>query len=714
MILYENNLEYLLDELRRIDLRVRLFLEKKIKIGSDEFKGLYISESEVNAILQMQSFGLNEEIHSDQELEKIKLITNEINKKKSESIIQGKELRLHTLSDSLHLNHFENDVLLICLAPELDLRYEKLYSYLQDDVTKKRPSVDLVIRLLSSNIQERYKARQYFSSEAPLIRNRLIYLTGDDQPLISRSIKVDERIINYLIGSDEIDPNIRKLSAIIKPKKSFDDLIGDNKRMLAEITVRAKSCPIVFYFFGPYGTGKKMTAETLCRELGTSLLIIDSKSLKSNDYLDTLNFILREALLQRASVYFDGFNSLFEKDAGVSVTNILRNIDVFKGFVFLSGEQQWEPAGIIRNHGFASLEFSIPSFEMRKRLWKSFLNGSSRGDMDIMAISSKFKFSGGQIKDSIFSARNIAAIKNPDQSMLSMSDIFQGCKMQSNRNLSIFAKKIDPRYKWEDIILPKDVKDQLKEVAGYIKFKGIVYTEWGFDKKLSLGKGLNVLFTGPSGTGKTMAAEIIARETGLDIYRIDLSFVISKYIGETEKNLRNIFNEAETSNAILFFDEADALFGKRSEVKDSHDRYANIEINYLLQKVEEYEGIVILASNFRKNIDEAFLRRIHFSIEFPLPDEEYREKIWKTIFPRETPVDYGLDVKFLSKLKIAGGNIKNIALSAAFLAAADSGVVKMEHLIKATRREFQKIGKLCIKGDFGKYYELLEEDLIDE
>jgi SpoVK/Ycf46/Vps4 family AAA+-type ATPase len=235
-----------------------------------------------------------------------------------------------------------------------------------------------------------------------------------------------------------------------------------------------------------------------------------------------------------------------------------------------------------------------------------------------------------------------------------------------------------------------------------VKYRERVYGEWGFDQKLSLGKGLSVLFSGPSGTGKTMAAEIIAGALGLELYKIDLSTVVSKYIGETEKNLSRIFVEAETSNAILFFDEADALFGKRSEVKDSHDRYANIEIGYLLQRMEEYEGVVILATNFRKNMDEAFVRRLQFTVEFPFPNEYDRRKIWEGIWPEDTPRDPALDLDFMARrFEITGGNIRNIALAAAFLAADDGNVVTMNHLLHGTKREFQKMGKVVAENEFG-------------
>jgi SpoVK/Ycf46/Vps4 family AAA+-type ATPase len=290
-----------------------------------------------------------------------------------------------------------------------------------------------------------------------------------------------------------------------------------------------------------------------------------------------------------------------------------------------------------------------------------------------------------------------------------MEDLYKGCKIQSNQKLGSLSLKTNPRYSWEDLVLPKDTLEHLKEVSGFIKYKGKVHFDWGFEKKLSLGKGLNVLFSGPSGTGKTMAAEVLANEAKLDLYKIDLSIVVSKYIGETEKNLKTIFEEAETSNCILFFDEADALFGKRSEVKDAHDRYANIETGYLLQKMEEYEGIVILATNLSKNIDGAFLRRMRYVIDFPFPAKEQRKQIWKGIFPYEAPIAMEVDYEFVSeKLNLSGGNIKNIALTAAFYAAEDSCEIGMCQIMRAARREYTKMGKPFLKEDFEPYYEMIE------
>jgi SpoVK/Ycf46/Vps4 family AAA+-type ATPase len=283
-----------------------------------------------------------------------------------------------------------------------------------------------------------------------------------------------------------------------------------------------------------------------------------------------------------------------------------------------------------------------------------------------------------------------------------MADLTAACRLHSNRKLATLAHKITPHYVWEDLVLPAERLQQLRELCNSVKYRAMVYDEWGFARKLSLGKGVNALFAGPSGTGKTMAAEVLASELGLDLYKIDLSTVVSKYIGETEKNLSRIFAEATTSNAILFFDEADALFGKRSEVKDAHDRYANIEIGYLLQRMEEYDGVVILATNLHKNMDDAFVRRMHFTIEFPFPSVQDRLRIWQRIWPEQMPRSPDLPLELMARrFEIAGGNIRNIALAAAFLAASDGGVVNLEHLLHATRREYQKMGKVITEAEFG-------------
>ena len=329
---------------------------------------------------------------------------------------------------------------------------------------------------------------------------------------------------------------------------------------------------------------------------------------------------------------------------------------------------------------------------------RSHLNGRSplASDADAGALASKFRFTPGQIQDAVGGSWKSRPLALAGALGHSRRKIFMPHVARSRTQSSTpWREKSRPVHTWKDIVLPADALAQLAEMCQRVAQSYRVLGEWGFAAKLSTGKGVNALFAGPSGTGKTMAAGILANELGLELYKIDLSQVVSKYIGETEKNLDSIFTAAENSNVILFFDEADALFGKRSEVRDSHDRYANIEISYLLQKMEDYEGVAILATNLRQNLDEAFVRRLAFSINFPFPDEADRRRIWSGIWPDGMSFANNVDFDLLARqFKLSGGNIKNVALAAAFLAAADGGIVNMSHLLHAIRREFQKLGKV--------------------
>jgi SpoVK/Ycf46/Vps4 family AAA+-type ATPase len=358
-------------------------------------------------------------------------------------------------------------------------------------------------------------------------------------------------------------------------------------------------------------------------------------------------------------------------------------------------------------------QFLAPDFAQRRTCWEAnLLRHSIALDADTLdALAGSFRLPSGEIETAVTAAVDLAGWRAAEKSVadpLSAAgalptalDLFACARARSTHHLGRFARKIEPKYTWADLVLPADQLSQLREISVRYKHQHVVYGQWGFGRKLSLGKGLNALFSGHPGTGKTMAAEVIASELHLDLYKIDLSQVVSKYIGETEKSLNRIFLEAQDSSSILFFDEADALFGKRTEVKDSHDRYANIEVSYLLQKMEEYEGIAILATNLRQNMDEAFLRRMQFIVEFPFPDEESRGRIWGVLFPPEAPIASDVDFPLLARaVRLAGGNLKNIGLAAAFYAAGDGRVIRQQHLVRAVRREFQKMGRSWNERDW--------------
>ena len=718
---FEDSLQHLLSELERIDLLIaaQVARMRRLNTQDEQFRGLYISEEDVDSLLN-QPMGQprwmkNHSVALGDFKSSMEKIYHQIILRKQESLKRGIDLRLERLQSLFRLDPFEVDVILICLAVELDLRYERLYAYLQDDVTKKRPSVDLVCNLLVSSLEKKFGALGRFGANSPIFRNDLLELIEDanqpHSPLLAKYLKVNNRIVQFLIGSDELDEKIQAVAVILGIERDGCAILVNDEvkhRLDHFVDNSPNTGGVVVYLRGPYGVGRQSTAAAFCRKHGIRLLVVDLGQLtfRDNDSCGKVfTLIHREAKLQKAAVYWKGFDTLPAERNKEVLQEFQRSLESRPTLTFLAGESFWEPGEQLRGVSYARIEMPKTTYSQRLHIWSATLNGKGSNDNQdtISALATKFKFTGGQILDAAATAENLARVRSSKTLIPDCDDLYEACRLHSNQKLATLARKIIPKYKWNDIVLPPDRLEQLREICNHVKYRELVYGEWGFDAKLSLGKGLSVLFAGPSGTGKTMAAEIIAGELGLELYKIDLSMVVSKYIGETEKNLSQIFTEAETSNAILFFDEADALFGKRSEVKDSHDRYANIEIGYLLQRMEEYEGVVILATNLRKNMDEAFVRRLHFTVEFPFPDEAERLRIWKGIWPDNMPRDPALDIDLMAhRFEISGGNIRNIVLSAAFFAADDGGILYMDHLLRATQREYQKMGKVISDGYFQK------------
>ena len=731
---FATSVEHLLAELERIDLliRARVATLRRAQTEDEHFRGLYISEQEVDELLR-RPIGTPQWLAAAQparwaEIEDaLATLAAALDERKRRSVEQGVELRLDRLRSLFALEPFEVDALLVCMAAELDVRYEKLYAYLQDDVTRKRPTVDLVLNLLTPSPEAHLATRRHFMPDAALLRHRLIELIEDpSQPnatLLSKGIKPDDRVVAYLLGSDAIDPRLRLWVELVEPGHGLDELLLDDEwrrgvRGLwgdaggptapaidpAAPTIHL-TAPVI-HLTGPSGIGKRSVAEGLCRERKARLLVVRLDRLltePSASFVAQLALIDREARLQQAAVFFANVDVL-RAEGQHAALEAFRDALERSGAIaaFLAGETPWEGTSPPCARRYVHVAVPRPDAARRLEKWQRLMAAlPTDASIDAAGVASRFKLTFGQIEDAAATAQAVARLRGASAAGLTNADVFEACRLNSNRRLGTLAHKIAPRYRWDDIVLPPDRIAQLREICNHVKYRHRVYGDWGFGRKLALGKGLMVLFAGPSGTGKTMAADVIAGELGLDLYKIDLSTVISKYIGETEKNLGRIFDEAETSNAILFFDEADALFGKRSEVKDSHDRYANIEVGYLLQRMEEYEGMAILATNLRKNMDDAFVRRLHFTIDLPFPDEAHRQRIWEGIWPEAVPRDGDIDLGLLAqRYEMTGGNIRNVAVAAAFLAADEGEVVRMSHVMHATHREYQKTGKLLREMDF--------------
>jgi hypothetical protein len=724
---YATLVEHLRHELLRLDLllRRRVIAQRHAQPAGplDQFKGLVVTDSEIACLLramsEAQQGGTSDT--SDPETgeveEALELIESEIEERRAASLREGVYLSLQRLSEVFGLSRFDEQCLIICLAPELDRKYEKLYAYLQDDVTRKKPSVDLAVSLTSDGFEEKLAARQAFRPGSPLLRYKLVRLTDtpsdDRSPLLSRSLKLDDRIVDFFLGANQIDYRLAGIASIVRASTELGDSVPDDSKRNVLDLVRmhfeeeaAVRGTLVIHLDGSYGSGKRALAEIAASAIGVPLLVVDiAKMITAPAPLEELVWLAgREALLQPAMLCFENLDSIPNENKALA--DLLLEVAKECSWVtFLLGAGAWRPRKTFDDLVFVSAHLSAPDDAERISVWKRLAEPFDVADnIDFGELASKFRFTHGQIRDALLTARDNTRWRPPDQRQVQLSDLSAACRALSGHKLNDLARKVQPIYTWSDIVLPQEVLSQLREICQRVVYRHRVMGDWGFGRKLSMGKGVNALFAGPSGAGKTMAAEIIAAELELDLYKIDLSGVVSKYIGETEKNLDRVFSAAEDANAILFFDEADALFGKRSEVRDSHDRYANIEISYLLQKMEEYQGLAILATNLKANLDESFTRRLAFTIHFPFPDEASRLLIWRGIWPHELDVDEGVDLQFLShQFKLSGGNIKNVALGAAFFAAGDGGRVTMSHLLHATRREYQKLGKPLSDEQFGPY-----------
>ncbi len=625
---------------------------------------------------------------------------------------------LALLAGAFGLSAFEVGAIVVALASEIDVKYARIYGYLQDDLSRRRPTVDLVLGLLAAGGDDRVAQRASFDPDAPLLRHGLLSLIPDPHdvapPLLDHYLKLDDRIVDHILGHAAIEPRLRSAVRLVEPRVVWSDLPLDEATKARLATIAAARAEgggppsLVIQLHGPDGSGKRAVAEALCHRAESWLVAVDLAELLRGDLAPDVAVTLafREAVLLQTPLYLDGLDALRADDdrARTARRALVAQLEAISGLTFLAGRVAWAPPGALHGKPVVSVGVSLPGPAARDALWRRELGGDAAAGMAIHDLAGQFRFGAVQIRDAVATARNRALWRAPEAPRIAMEDLFAAGRLHSHHQLGTVATQIEPVYGWDDIVLPADQRRQLREICHAVRYRATVYTDWGFETKLARGKGVNALFAGPSGTGKTMAAEIIARDLGLDLFKIDLSSVVSKYIGETEKNLEGIFREAHASNAILFFDEADALFGKRSEVKDAHDRYANIEIAYLLQRMEDYDGVVIMATNLKKNLDEAFVRRIQYIVDFPFPEAPDREIIWTSIWPAAMPRDADLDLAFAARqFRLTGGNIKNIAVAAAFLGAAEGSGVRMAHLIHATRREYQKMGKLCTEAEFGPY-----------
>jgi hypothetical protein len=573
---------------------------------------------------------------------------------------------IDTLTRAFGLSEFERDVVLLCAGVEMDAELAALCA-----TAKASPRGGVTFGLALAALADPHWSA--LTPVGPLRRWRLVE-PADDATVTTARLRIDERVLHHLAGAGYLDPRLQVLlnwlpvAQLMAP--SHQQLCSRIAAALAQPATRA---PIV-QLSGDDPHAQQDIAAQLAVQWGLQLYALSTDDIPAN---------LHEA---------EALTVLWEREATLIGSALLiecgdapgaparRFIEKVGGFVFLCGREQL-------NLRRPELHFAVnkPDRVDQKQLWVQALGaGAAQFNGTLDGVAAQFRLSARTIE------RTAAELPGPDAGDKSAATaLWQACLRGEQVRLDELAQRIEPAAGWDELVLPEPQKNTLKQIAAHVRHRLTVYEQWGFAGKGARGLGISALFAGESGTGKTMAAEVLARELRLDLYRIDLAAVISKYIGETEKNLRRVFDVAEDSGAILLFDEADALFGKRSEVKDSHDRYANIEVSYLLQRMEAYRGLAVLTTNLKTALDTAFQRRLRFVVQFPFPDVSQREAIWRGIFPAATPLA-ALDYAKLARLGAAGGSIRNIALTAAFNAAQAGEAVGMKHLLQATHAEAAK------------------------
>jgi ATPase family associated with various cellular activities (AAA) len=597
---------------------------------------------------------------------------------------------LEMLCATFGMSAFERKILLMCAGVELDSRFAGLYAAGSRDAKSPYPTFSLA---LSAFDDAHWSA---LLPTRPLRYWHLVEVAPGDG-LTTSPLRIDERVLHYLAGISCIDDRLRGVTEPVRAAEALPPSQRAIADQVADSWYRANwqaGGPVLQLCGGEAG-GKRAVAAAACAKLGLNLRVLTS------------------ILVPRGAADLDLFIRLWEREVALSPTALLvecddvepsepagesaikRLLETLRSPLLLSARDRRNP----QERLLFSFDVPKPTPAEQNQIWKDALGARSEGlNGNVERLVSQFSLDASHIAAAIAQVFPQRADSAPDgiAGEASLSDaglataLWDVCRAQDRPRLEGLAQRIQPAATWDDLVLPDRQKQLLGQIALHLRHRAQVYQEWGFASKGSRGLGISALFAGPSGTGKTMSGEVLANELRLDLYRIDLSQVISKYIGETEKNLRRVFDAAEDGGAILLFDEADALFGKRSEVKDSHDRYANIEVSYLLQRMETYRGLAVLTTNRKEALDQAFLRRIRFVVEFPFPEAAQRAEIWRRVFPRQTPTE-GLRVERLARLNAAGGHIHNIALGAAFLAADAGEPVRMSHLLAAARNEFAKL-----------------------
>ncbi|MDX2296389.1 MULTISPECIES: ATP-binding protein [Streptomyces] len=661
----------LLSRAREMEVRIRRAVAARRAVDpdpDDAFRGLYLTEEAVERLLEApRAFPPPEPLTP-----------------------ASSTSRLARLAGAFGLSALDVDILLIALLPDLDDRFEAFYGYLNDDVTRRRPSAGLALGLCGMPHADR-EARARLGERAPLRAGGLLLVEDRDRPFLGRALRVPDRVTAYLLGDDTPDPRLADVRAPWGTVRGVGDPTA-----LARFLSSSGDAALVYLQEDQGGAGTALAASAL-EAAGRGTLGVDLSLLAEDPApAEAIRCLLREARLTGAGLVGAPVDAVARERPG-----LLRALTDLPVPVALVGRLPWDAAWSTAPPLLVRAPRLGP--EARAELWRE--SAGEDVPLPVESVLAPFLLTPEQIARSARAAVQKASL---EATKVTADHIRQGARAQNAAGLDRLARRIEPTVTWTDLVLPPDTETQLRELTARARHRDHVLGTWSMRPGGGRGRGVAALFAGDSGTGKTMSAEVVAADLGLDLYTVDLATVIDKYVGETEKNLERIFTEAAGVNGVLLFDEADAVFGKRSDVKDAHDRYANVESAYLLQRMESFDGLAILATNLRANLDDAFTRRLDLIVDFPVPDAPQRLSLWDRTLGPNLPRAKDLDLAFCAEaFELSGGNIRSIAVTAAYLAAEAGAPLTMAMLIHAIQREYQKLGRLTLASEFGPYVDLL-------
>ncbi len=704
---YTNSREHLDDICEWIDLSLHLYFVREI-MGSNEINtpGWAMSAERARALLGDACAHMEEGelLQSRNQLEK------KMTEKEQVSCQGGGVSKFVTLFNAFSLSEVERQILLFTIAPEIDGRYARIFGYLNDDLTRRRPTSTILNQLIYSSKKLAWDISQLIFGGESLTKFQLLFAESNDSlPESEVELKAATEIIAYLLAENEHSPSYHPALELYQTNSSSKNIVKIEDSDLQEKLRRwlgimngEIDLPIIQLI------GSDTTLEWFKQtaiNAGEALVVMNLAAINErgdSKFTDLLQSAIRVAVLHNAVLLVSGLAIMpvndrqnFEKELCSKIIGQVHRLAIHS-------KEPWVLHGI---NEIWQITRKLPGFRDRLNLWRehAWLAGIELSQSDASSLAATIRFDEPEINATISLCRG-ESIK-----VGTLESIQIAARKVARTKMPSLVRRLETSFDWKDIVLPQSTFTLLKQIPGHINHAREVFEDWGYQSRLPHGSGVAALFSGPSGTGKTMAAQIIANELGVELFQVDLANTVSKYIGETEKNLDNIFNAAEHASAVLLFDEADALFGKRTDIKDAHDRYANVEVAYLLQRMEAYSGLAILTSNFKQNLDSAFLRRLRFVIDFPAPSVVHREAIWHCVFPSEVQFAKDIDTTFLARrLELTGGHIQQIAVRAAFAAVTEgSDVIAMKHIVHATQEELTKLGMLSAERSLSEWSPML-------